>query len=57
MEIISVGPRYQIKVRSDKERQILDDFTYMGNLKKPALRDPEQIGVCEGWGVGRGQNG
>lgn len=57
MEIISVGPRYQIKVRSDKERQILDDFTCMGNLKKPALRDPEQIGVCEGWGVGRGQNG
>ena len=40
------------EVTSDRERQILDDLTYMW----VASNDTEQIGVCQRWGVRGGQN-
>ena len=42
--------------KSDRERQILYDFTYMWNLENKAerLRHREQTGGCQRWGMGVG---
>jgi len=40
------------EVKSDRERQILYDLTYMW----VASNDTEQIGVCQRWGERGGQN-
>ena len=46
--------------KSDRERQILYDLSYMWNLnknKKAKLIDREQIGGYQRWGIEGGQNG
>lgn len=56
MEIISVSPGHPLKVRSDKERQILYDFTCMGNLKKNTYSETQNRSVSArdgGWAEGK----